>query len=108
MSELTSDDVPLACDLGALDERTRAAHLALAGQLMHGGAAEVRDLPDGYAFLFDAAQYGEVAQFVANERLCCPFFAFALEVAPAHGPLWLRITGGQGVKEFLHSELVQC
>lgn len=106
MGELTSNNVPLACDLGALDEPTRAEHLALAGRLMHGGAAEVRELPDGYAFRFVASQYGEVAQFVANERLCCPFFAFALELAPAHGPLWLRITGAEGVKEFLHAELV--
>ena len=107
MNESTRTDPPHACDLGALDERTRAAHLELAGQLMHGGAAEVRELPDGYAFRFDAAQYEQVARFVANERLCCPFFAFALEVPPAQGPLWLRITGATGVKEFLRTELVQ-
>ena len=97
---------PLACDLGALDDEVRTGHLELAAQLMHEHAAEVRELPDGYAFRFAAAQYDEVAHFVANERLCCPFFAFALEVAPAQGPIWLRVTGGEGVKEFLRAELV--
>jgi hypothetical protein len=27
-----------------------------------------------------------------------------LEVTPAQGPLWLRLTGGDGVKEFIQAE----
>lgn len=107
MNESSTCDLPIACDLSELDAEVRATHLATARQLMSDGAAEVRELPDGYAFRYAAAQYEQVAQFIANERLCCPFFSFALEVTPAHGPLWLRITGGEGVKEFLQSELGQ-
>jgi hypothetical protein len=107
----TSDthDVPIiACDLTAIDAGVRSTHVESAKQLLHQGAREVQELPDGYAFRYDAAQYPEVVQFIANERLCCPFFTFVLEVTPAHGPLWLRITGGEGVKEFMQSELGGC
>ena len=33
------------------------------------------------------------AKLIAKKRLCCSFFLF--------GPLELRLTGGEGVKEFL-------
>src|SRR5690242_2729433 len=39
-----------------------------------------------------------------TERLRCPFFAFQLEVGSDHQPLWLRITGREGVKPFMQSE----
>jgi glutamate/tyrosine decarboxylase-like PLP-dependent enzyme len=35
------------------------------------------------------------------ERLCCPFVNYTLEIEPNRGPFWLRMTGGEGVKEFL-------
>jgi hypothetical protein len=42
-----------------------------------------------------------LAHFVEHERQCCPFYHFALEVEPNGGPLWLRLTGGAGVKQFM-------
>ena len=96
-----TDDLPIACDLTALDAEVRPAHIALARQLLNEGAQEVRELPDGRAFRYVAEQYAQVAQFIANERLCCPFFTFVLEVTPRNGPIWLRITGGERVKDFL-------
>jgi len=89
---------PLACDLTAIDAGRRAAHRDLAEHLVSHGAQETHELPDGYAFRFTADQYASVTTFVANERLCCPFFTFVLEVQADHGPLWLRITGREGVK----------
>ncbi len=105
MDTQTKHDIPIACDLTALDAEVRATHLSTAEHLLRDGAAEVRELPDGYAFRYAAAQYAEIAQFIANERLCCPFFTFTLEVTPAHGPLWLRITADERVKDFLVHEL---
>ena len=105
MDAQTNHDTPIACDLTALDAEVRTSHLSVAEHLLRDGAAEVRELPNGYAFRYAAAQYADVAQFIANERLCCPFFTFVLEVTPAHGPLWLRITGDERVKEFLAREL---
>src|SRR5512138_2154789 len=100
-----SHEVPIACDLSVIDAEVRSTHLESARRLLRELAQEVQELPDGYAFRYAAAQYDQLTQFIANERLCCPFFTFVLEVTPGHGPLWLRITGRQGVKDFLQSAL---
>ena len=47
------------------------------------------------------------AKFIENERLCCPFFHFGLKVEPNGGRLWLRLTGGEGVKENLQTTLFE-
>jgi len=91
---------PLACDLTAIDAEHRAEHIGSAEHLLFDLACERQELPHGYAFRFTADQFGLIATFVDNERRCCPFFAFALDVAPDGGPIWLRITGRDGVKEF--------
>src|SRR5207253_4702085 len=108
MNTQTDHDLPLACNLLALEPDVRAAHLESATQLLCSAAAEVIELPDGYAFRYRADQYEQVVQFIANERRCCPFFTFGLEVTPAHGPLWLRITGNEAVKGFIQGEFGQC
>jgi hypothetical protein len=41
------------------------------------------------------------AEWVSYERKCCPFFTFALEQSADGGPVWLRITGPEGVKVFI-------
>lgn len=40
-----------------------------------------------------------------NERRCCPFLAFAIELPPGEGALTLRLAGPEGVREFLAAEL---
>jgi hypothetical protein len=108
MDQQTIHDLPIACDLTAMEAEARSTHVESAKQLLQAGAQEVLELPDGFAFRYPAAQYAQVTQFIANERLCCPFFTFVLEVTPANGPIWLRITGRAGVKDFLQSELGRC
>jgi hypothetical protein len=67
-------------------------------------APEKLDLPNGYSFQFPAEMFDEVAQFVSKERRCCPFLAFEIVMAPADGPLSLRVTGPEGTREFLAAE----
>ena len=102
--ESSAQEVPVACDLSAIDATHRATHLARAKHLLFEAAQERQEISDGYAFRYRADDYPDLVTFIANERLCCPFFRFALEVSPAQGPIWLRITGGDGVKGFLRSE----
>jgi hypothetical protein len=45
------------------------------------------------------------AEFVANERLCCPFFEFEITVERADGPVWLRMTGAGEAKRLLEAEM---
>ena len=102
MSEPIQPQQPLACDLTAITPEERAGHQRLANHLLAEAALETRELPDGYAFRFPAERFSEVVAFIGNERLCCPFFTFQLEITPAGGPIWLRITGPEGVKAILH------
>ena len=64
-------------------------------------------MPDGYAFRLpnESDVLLKAAEFIALERLCCPFFGFSLEVEPEGGALWLRLTGREGVKPFIHAEI---
>ena len=47
----------------------------------------------------------KLADFIAKERLCCPFFGFALQLEPEGGELWLSLTGREGVKPFIQAEI---
>ncbi len=98
------ETTPLACDMAALTPDERGRRQMLAAQL-HTATQEMREQTDGYAFRYPAALLLTAAAFVALERRCCPFFRFALNVEPDDGPLWLSITGQQGVKAFIAAEL---
>jgi hypothetical protein len=97
---------PLVCNLAAMDAEQRARHHVVAQQL-HGAVQEVRELSDGYALRFPAEPSTVLlaAEFITLERLCCPFLTLVLEVEGEHGPLWLKLTGREGVKQFLRAEL---
>lgn len=101
-----ANESPIACNLTALNAEQRIRRQALV-QHMRTATQETRELPDGYAFRYpaDPALCLTVAEFMTLERLCCPFFSLTLELEREEGPLWLRITGREGVKEFLQAEL---
>ena len=97
----------LACDLTAIPSSAREEHVVTAPQLFQ-TAQEVQELSNGYAFRFlnEPGKFMAIANYIENERLCCAFFDFELEVKPDGGALWLRLTGNQGVKELLRSGLL--
>jgi hypothetical protein len=45
-----------------------------------------------------------VAEWAAGERDCCPFFDIDLHLEREGGPLWLGLTGREGVKQFLRAD----
>jgi hypothetical protein len=102
MDEQTDRPV-LACNLTAIETGQRQGHQALAEGLLGPAAQEIVDRPDGYALRFAADDYAAITRFVDNERRCCPFLRFALDVAPEGGPIWLRITGPEGAKAVLRA-----
>ena len=100
-----SKESPIACVMAALDDDEKRRRKELEERL---GASveEVRELADGYAVRLPAGARTvlEVAEFVTYERLCCPFLDFEINVGREGGPLWLRLTGREGVKEFVRQE----
>jgi hypothetical protein len=95
----------LACLPGAIPAAERQAHFELARELLNERAQERVALPSGYAIRFPPDALESVTRFVANERKCCPFISFELTLAPADGPLWLRMTGPEGTRRVLDAEL---
>jgi hypothetical protein len=91
-----------ACSLTALNAEQRKRHAELAKTLKE-SVKEIQELPDGYAFRLpgDTKTILATAEFISYERLCCPFFKFDLEVESDGQPLWLKLTGREGVKQFL-------
>jgi hypothetical protein len=92
-----------ACDMTAIPADERPAHHELSRRLVAG--ATIRESASGFTFQFPAREYDAVTQFVARERLCCPFLKFTVEVTPDRGPLLLHLTGPAGAKEFISAEL---
>lgn len=95
-------DVIIACDPNPIPHEQRERWLEVATQ-MYAAVQEVHELPDGYAFRLPSSpeMLPIVAEDLNIDRLCCPFLRFTLDIEPNGGPYWLRLTGGEGVKEFL-------
>ena len=72
-----------------------------------GASEERRELDNEYAFrlLSQKISLLEIAEWVKLERRCCPFCNLQIEAEPNDGPIWLRMTGAAGVKEFIRSEI---
>lgn len=99
------DDVAPACVPGAIPEGERANHFALAKRLLLEEARGRDAFSNGYAFRLEATALIDVARFIDNERKCCPFMTFQVEVEPGGGLLWLRMTGPEGTRAVLDAEL---
>jgi hypothetical protein len=91
------------CNMNALDKAERARHRELS-EALRKAVAEKAELPNGYGFRVAAKDLLMVAEWVGLESRCCPFFGFELELARDQGPLWLRVTGAEGVKAFIRTE----
>ena len=79
-------------------------HLAKSRELFS-QIEETRELPNGYEFRFadETDVLKRLADFVSLEKLCCPFLRF--EVEAESGRVSLRLTGRDGVKEFIREEI---
>ncbi len=99
-------EVPFACDLSVFTAEQRE-HLGQLSVELFGAVSDVRELADGYAFRLPASfSVHKVADFIANDHLCCPFLNHGMDLEPKGGSLWLRLTAPrEGVKEFVIGEI---
>jgi hypothetical protein len=97
---------PFYCDQGALTPEQRRRHFAVLGPALVAKRTAVRELPDGYEVQLpsDAETYQQAAEYIDGERVCCPFFDINLRITPEGGPLWLRLTGRPGTKQFIEAD----
>jgi hypothetical protein len=97
---------PFACDRAALTPQARKRHFDELSPALRARKKSIRELREGFEFEFpsDTATFQLVSEWVTGERLCCPFFDIDVHVKREHGSLWLRLTGREGVKQFIRSD----
>jgi hypothetical protein len=105
-SSQTEHVSPLACNAFALSPEVRKRHFEELGPALLKLKKSTRELPNGYEFELPADNntYQLLTEWAFQERLCCPFFDIDLRFDREGGPLWLRLTGRSGTKEFIKEE----
>jgi hypothetical protein len=106
LSQSAKHESPFACNAFALSPEVRKRHFEELGPALLKLKKSMRELPDGYEFEFPADNkiYQLLTEWAFQERLCCPFFDIDLRFDRENGPLWLRLTGRSGTKEFIKEE----
>jgi hypothetical protein len=104
--EAAQHESAFACDRAALSPEKRKRHFDELGPALRSLRKSTHELADGFEFEFpaNAATYQLLAEWVGGERLCCPFFDIDLRVDREGGPLRLRLTGRDGVKQFIKGD----
>jgi hypothetical protein len=97
---------PFACDRAALTPQQRKRHFDELSPALRARKLSIHELGDGFEFEFppDTTTFQLVSEWVTGERLCCPFFDIDVHVEREHGHLWLRLTGREGVKQFIRAD----
>jgi hypothetical protein len=106
LSQSAKHESPFACNAFALSPELRKRHFEELGPALLKLKKSIRELPDGYEFELpaDNTTYQLLTEWAFQERLCCPFLDIELRFDRENGPLWLRLTGRPGTKEFIREE----
>src|SRR5260221_14120268 len=93
------------CNVKALNAEERKRHAELTGKLL-AKRREVVEMEKGYEFQYapEDVSVAEVAEWVAAESKCCPFFDFHIDLEQQGRLVCLRLTGGTSIKTFIRSE----
>ena len=92
--------LPIACNVDRIPADERDVWLATASQFYQ-AVTECREESDGYALRVAAHDLRLTAEYVHRDRWCCAFLSWEIVVEPGGGPVWLRLRGPEGTKQFL-------
>jgi hypothetical protein len=97
---------PILCIPSALTPEQRARARELRSRLA-GATSQIREESDGYTYAYaaDPEIFRLLGEWVGLERLCCPFLTFELRWPSGDDGPTLRLSGPEGVKEFLRAEM---
>jgi hypothetical protein len=98
-------NVPLVCNMGVFTPIQRDSHINATTQLIQ-SVQSIQEVENGYVFTFpnQTELIAKIAEFILNERLCCPFLRFTLDVNSNSEPISLSLVGPVGTQEFLRAE----
>ncbi|HSL43232.1 MAG TPA: hypothetical protein VK897_07365 [Anaerolineales bacterium] len=96
---------PLVCNMDVFTLAQRDAHILTTTKLFE-AVQSLQEVENGYEFTFPSETEFilKIAEFIANERLCCPFLRFNLNIFSTNEPISLSLTGPIGTQEFLRAE----
>ena len=101
--------IPIVCNMDVFTVDEREDHIHSTTQLFR-TVQDIREVQNGYEFTFPNSNEAEnivivqLAEFISNERRCCPFLEFTLKIASNDKPISLLLTGPEGTQEFLREE----
>ena len=103
--QMTATQSKFHCNIKALNAAERAHHKELTDKLI-AERTEIAETEKGYEFQYSQATVtlAELAEWVAAEGKCCPFFDFHIDLEREGRLLCLRLTGEEGIKPFIRSE----
>jgi hypothetical protein len=104
-SQMASVQSKFYCNSKALTPEQRARHKQLTEKLMT-ARKEIVETEKGYEFQYSPADVSlaELAEWVAAESKCCPFFDFHIDLEREGKLVCLRLTGEEGIKAFIRAE----
>lgn len=93
----------LACNLNAINNQERGAHLQVIKKLFN-SVTKIEDDSNGYVFIVtDKPGVMKVIElFISNETKCCSFFK--IQIKNTGNDIRLKISGKEGVKQFIRAE----
>ena len=103
--QMTTTQSKFYCNSKALTPEERAHHKQLTEKLL-AARKEIVETEKGYEFQFSPqnVSLAELAAWVAAESKCCPFFDFHIDLENEGTLLCLRLTGEEGIKQFIRTE----
>ena len=101
----STSDTRLICTMDMFTPTEREDHIQSTTQLYQ-SVQSIREVENGYEFSFpnETDFISRIAEFIARERLCCPFLKFTLNVVSNSEPVSLSLIGPVGTQEFLRAE----
>ena len=107
----STQTTPLVCNMNVLTPVERENHIRTTTQLFQ-SVENIREVENGYEFIFpnpsDSDILTHMAEFISNERRCCPFLKFTLTINTDPQPSALILTGPEGTQEFLRAEFTEA
>lgn len=106
-----SQDIPIVCNMNVFTPAERENHIRTTIQLFQ-TVQDIQEVENGYEFIFpnsnNPEEFAQFAEFIYNERRCCPFLEFTLKISSKDNLISLLLTGPEGTKEFLQEEFSEA
>ena len=106
-----TQDNSIFCNMDVFTPRERESHIQTTTRLFQ-TVQGIHETQNGYEFIFPGPNGSEsiaaFAEFIYNERRCCPFLEFTLKIPSKDKPISLLLTGPEGTQEFLREEFSEA